>query len=225
MNDLRENLRREFNEIDYRYAYAQSFLNTKIAAQTRVLREQRGMTQAELAALCGTKQAGFSRFEDVNHSGWKTDTLWKIAKGLGVRVNISFETFGSLIDEKERFTREHLQRHDFEDDPAFAEQITEEIEIADRQADRLQEPALARDQSVETEDYHSAGHRSRSGEPHRMRQPDRVPVARAIDRQQAHWTTVSGREQRRRPEHASAMEFISGNCKSHFGQSYPPAQP
>lgn len=119
MSDLRKNLIDEFQNSDYRYSYAESFLNTKLAMQIKVLREQRGKTQAELGPLVGTKQSGLSRFEDVNHSVWKTDTLWKIARALNVRVNISFETFGSLIDEKEHFDRESLQRADFKDDPVF----------------------------------------------------------------------------------------------------------
>lgn len=119
MSELRERLRNEFLDEEYRYAYAQSFLNSKLANQIKILREQRGKKQAELASLAGTKQAGFSRFENINHSTWKTDTLWKIARALGVRLNISFETFGTLIDEKERFSRQFLQRPPFEDDAAF----------------------------------------------------------------------------------------------------------
>jgi transcriptional regulator with XRE-family HTH domain len=120
MSDLRQNLLNELKDPEFRYAYAQSFLNTKIAAQIKTLREQRGLKQAEVGALIGTPQSGYSRFEDVNHSAWKTGTLWKIAQALGVRVNISFETFGSLIDEKEGFGKESLQRPDFEHDPTFA---------------------------------------------------------------------------------------------------------
>lgn len=120
MNDLRERLKKEFTNREYRYAYAESFLNTKIAAQIRALREQRGKTQSELSELVGTKQSGFSRYEDVSHSVWKTDTLWKIARALGVRLNVSFETFGALIDEKIAFSRSNLERPCFEDDPYFS---------------------------------------------------------------------------------------------------------
>jgi len=119
VSDLRHNLKREFQNEDYRYAYAESFLNTKLAAQIKVLREARGKTQTEMGCLIGTKQSGFSRFEDVNHTVWKTDTLWKIARALGVRLDISFETFGNLIDQKERFSRETLERPDFTNDPVF----------------------------------------------------------------------------------------------------------
>lgn len=120
MSDLRQSLKSEFQSEDYRYAYAESFLNTKLAAQIKVLREARGKTQAEMGSLIGTKQSGFSRFEDVNHRVWKTDTLWKIARALGVRLDVSFETFGSLIDQKERFNRQFLERPDFANDPAFS---------------------------------------------------------------------------------------------------------
>jgi len=120
VSDLRHNLKSEFQNEDYRYAYAESFLNTKLAAQIKVLRELRGKTQAEMGCLIGTKQSGFSRFEDVNHTVWKTDTLWRIARALSVRVDISFETFGSLIDQKERFSRQSLERPDFANDPAFS---------------------------------------------------------------------------------------------------------
>lgn len=119
MSDLRDKLKIEFQDAEYRYGYAESFLNTKIAMQIKILREQRGKKQSELGELIGTKQSGFSRFEDVNHSVWKTDTLWKIARALDVRLNISFDNFGSLLDEKENFTKEGLERSRFEEDPAF----------------------------------------------------------------------------------------------------------
>ncbi len=133
MNDLRQNLIREFQDADYRYAYAESFLNTKIATQIKTLREQRGKKQGELGALIGTKQSGFSRFEDVNHSVWKTDTLWDIARALDVRLNISFETFGSLLGEKENFNRESLKRPEFAKDPAFADLATAKAAATKRQ--------------------------------------------------------------------------------------------
>jgi transcriptional regulator with XRE-family HTH domain len=105
---------------EYRYAYAEDFLNTFVATQIRVLREQRGMTQGQLAEKIGTKQAGVSRYENVNHSSWKTDTLRTIARALGVRLKITFEPFGSLLDEAGSFSAESLRRPEFKNDPAFS---------------------------------------------------------------------------------------------------------
>lgn len=121
-------LREEFinSDEDYRYAYAEDFLNTYIATQIKVLRDERKMTQAELAEAIGTKQSGVSRLESVHYSNWKTDTLKKIARALGVRLKITFETFGTLIDEDSTFSRETLKRPPFKEDPAFKDEAVVE---------------------------------------------------------------------------------------------------
>ena len=122
-SSLEDELRQEDEE--YRYAYAEDFLNTSVATQIRVLRDQRGLTQEELAQKIGTKQAGVSRLENVNYSAWKTETLRKIARALKVRLKITFETFGSLLDEAEAFSRENLERPSFDDDPTFRQSESE----------------------------------------------------------------------------------------------------
>ena len=126
-SSLENELRQEDEE--YRYAYAEDFLNTSVATQIRVIREQRGLTQEELAQKIGTKQAGVSRLENVNYSAWKTETLRKIARALKVRLKITFETFGSLIDEADVFSRQNLERPSFEDDPRFQEGVAASAQI------------------------------------------------------------------------------------------------
>ncbi len=121
MSEFQSVLREEFKASqEYREAYAEDFLNTWVATQCKVLREQRGMTQEQLAEKIGTKQAGVSRLENVNYSAWKTGTLRKIARALGVRLKVTFETYGTLLDEADYFSREYLRRPDFEHDPAFS---------------------------------------------------------------------------------------------------------
>ena len=119
----RETLRLEFEDEDYRCAYAEDFLNTWIATQIVTLREQRGLSQKAFGALLGTKQSGVSRLENVNYSSWNTKTLRNIARALQVRLKISFEAFGTLLDEDQLFTREFLQRPGFKEDPAFAKDL------------------------------------------------------------------------------------------------------
>jgi transcriptional regulator with XRE-family HTH domain len=123
MSESRDILKEEFQDIEYRQAYAEDFSNTSIATQIRVLREQRGLTQEDLAKRIGTKQAGISRLENVNYSSWKTETLRKIAHAFDVRLRITFETFGTLLDEAETFGRKNLERYSFADDPMFHEQV------------------------------------------------------------------------------------------------------
>lgn len=113
-----EALRKELLEDEeYCYAYADSFLNTWVASQIRVIREQRGMTQKELGEAIGTQQAGISRLESINYSAWKTGTLRRLARALGVRLRISFEPFGTLLDDSEILGPASLERVRREGDP------------------------------------------------------------------------------------------------------------
>jgi len=129
MSESRDILREEFHDEEYRHAYAEDLLNTKIATQIRVLREQRGWTQADLAGKIGTKQAGVSRLENVNYSGWKIETLKRIARAFDVTFNAGFETFSKLLNEAEEFSRKSLEKSSFHDDPGFHETVKVSADI------------------------------------------------------------------------------------------------
>lgn len=120
MSELLEQLRQTFSDKDYRDSYSESFMNSYVAAQIKVLREQYPLTQGELAEKIGTSQPGVARFENVNYSSWKVETLRKIARALDVRLKITFEEFGTLPDEVEGFHRDRLLRAPFDRDPMFA---------------------------------------------------------------------------------------------------------
>ncbi len=121
MSESRNSLIEEFKDKDYRESYAEDFLHTSIAMQVRTVREQRRMTQQELADAIKTKQTGVSRIENVNNRSRNLRTLVKVAFALGCRLRVSLETFGSLVtDEGPNFSRETMQRPDFEHDPALA---------------------------------------------------------------------------------------------------------
>ena len=121
MNELRkEQLIENFRDKEYREPYAEDFLNTSIATQIRVLREQRGMTQLELAEAVGTKQTAISRIENINNTARNIGLLERIAFTLDCRLKVTFETYGSLVEESLAFNRENLQRPDFAGDPVFS---------------------------------------------------------------------------------------------------------
>jgi transcriptional regulator with XRE-family HTH domain len=107
--DIEYALRINLRDKEYAEGYAESFLNSYIATQIKVIREQRGMTQAELGSQIGTTQAGVSRYEDVNYSSWSLRTLMKLARAFDVRLRVSFEPYGTLPDEVIRFDRARLQ--------------------------------------------------------------------------------------------------------------------
>lgn len=109
----------EFQDKETRHIYVDEFLNAKIATQIKVLREQQGWTQAELAERTGMKQTRISLLEDVNYTAWTLQTLRKLAEAFDLRINVSFEDFGSFLKEFTDFNRENLERTSFEKDPVF----------------------------------------------------------------------------------------------------------
>ena len=118
---LRQKLRERLVDPEYRHAYADETLNALLASQIRVLREQRGLSQARLAEAIGTKQSGVSRLENAEYDGWSIKTLKRLAEAFDLRLHISFEPFGTLWSAMAKCDREHLQRSSFDNDPEFQE--------------------------------------------------------------------------------------------------------
>ncbi|SRR5260370_18872171 len=114
-----ERLREELKGPEYSEGYAESFLDSYIATQIKVLREQAGLSQKGLADLLGTRQGVISRIENVNYSKWNVSTLKKLARAFRVRLKVSFETYGSLLLDVTAFSRESLQRDPREQDPVL----------------------------------------------------------------------------------------------------------
>ena len=120
MNPLAEKLKKNLKKSkDYRHGYVDEFLNTFIATQVKVLREQRGWSQEKLANEAGMKQARISVLENVNYSSWSINTLRRIAEAFDLTLNVSFEEFGKRLRDIERFSRESLERFSFKEDPVF----------------------------------------------------------------------------------------------------------
>jgi transcriptional regulator with XRE-family HTH domain len=110
MSDIVERLRQELKDPEMSEGYAESFLDSYIATQIKVLRERDGLSQRGLAELIGTRQGVISRIENVNYSKWNVTTLKKLARAFRVRVKVSFETYGSLLNEVATFSRKSLER-------------------------------------------------------------------------------------------------------------------
>jgi transcriptional regulator with XRE-family HTH domain len=60
----------------------------QIATQIARLRERAGLSQAALADLIGTKQAGVARMERRDYQGYTVVTLAKIAAAIGGRLEV-----------------------------------------------------------------------------------------------------------------------------------------
>lgn len=119
MNELVDKLRPEFQDKEYRHAYADECLNTMIATQIKVLREQRGMTQKQLADATGMGQPRIPLLEDATYENWTVNTLKRFAKAFDVALSVKFETFSRLISDFENLSRESLERPAFANDAQF----------------------------------------------------------------------------------------------------------
>jgi transcriptional regulator with XRE-family HTH domain len=108
-----------FRDAEYRHAYVESFLNSYIATQIAVLREQQDLTQAELARRAEMRQSQISKLEDVNNSSWKISTLQRLARAFDLVLVVRFESFGSVLSDIDRFGRASLKRESFETDPVL----------------------------------------------------------------------------------------------------------
>jgi len=127
MNELIEKLRPEFQDKEYRHAYAEECLNAMIAAQIKTLREQRGMTQKQLAAATGMGQPRIPLLEDASYENWTVNTLKRFAKAFDVALSVEFDTFSSFLTNFENLSRASLQRPTFADDAQFQRKRTRHI--------------------------------------------------------------------------------------------------
>lgn len=119
MSELIDKLRSEFQDEEYRHAYAEECLNTMVATQIKALREQRKMTQSALAEKSEMRQPRLSVMEDANYSSWSISTLKRLARAFDVALSVKFENFSDVILDFEELSRENLERYSFKDDPMF----------------------------------------------------------------------------------------------------------
>ncbi len=119
MNSLITRLRAKFQDEEYRHSYAEECLNTMVASQIKILREQREMTQAKLAEKTDMKQPRLSILEDANYSNWSINTLKRLARAFDVALSVRFEAFSDVILDFESLSRESMERPSFKNDPLF----------------------------------------------------------------------------------------------------------
>lgn len=112
-------LKDEFIDRDYRRAYAESFSNTMIATQLRLLRGE--TTQKDFAGLIGVRQSRVSAMEDENYSSWSTKTLRRIAAAKDVVFLGRFVSFGELLEWSRHMSPGTFGAIPFDQDPAFNE--------------------------------------------------------------------------------------------------------
>ncbi len=116
MKELVKTLVGEFDNKEYAHAYLEEFSNMEIATQIKVLREQRGLTQAQLADLAGMKQERICALEDVDYRSWMLKTLRKLAEAFDLSLKVSFESFSNRAFDVDGLSRSKLERASRDED-------------------------------------------------------------------------------------------------------------
>ena len=81
---------KEWADVEYRHAAMEATVENLIAWQVRINREERGMTQDQLARAMGTKQPAISKLEDHEGGEVLVSTLVKAAHAFDCALWVRF---------------------------------------------------------------------------------------------------------------------------------------
>lgn len=84
-------IREKLNDKGYRQRFFRAEDSAQIAQQLIALRKRRGLTQAQLAELSGTKQSSISRAERADYQNRNLETLRAIVEALDGRLRVIIE--------------------------------------------------------------------------------------------------------------------------------------
>ena len=102
--------------IEYRHAFVEEKIRTGLAVQSKSIREQREMTQAELATALHKSQSWVSRLEDPNKPIPTIPTLLLFAKAFDVDLDVRFAPFSQMLYRISQLTPEGFQVPSFTDE-------------------------------------------------------------------------------------------------------------
>jgi transcriptional regulator with XRE-family HTH domain len=99
-----------------RDAFVAAELVNGLASQIRILRQQRGWSQKELAERLGTTQGVVSRLEDPSYGRFSVKTLLELASIFDVSVLAKFLPFSQAVPATWDTRREALEADSFDED-------------------------------------------------------------------------------------------------------------
>jgi transcriptional regulator with XRE-family HTH domain len=91
-----QKLWQRFSDKEYRDEYVEDAITDRLAVQISSLRQDRGWTQADLAAQVGTQQTGICRWES-GESAPTLKSLAKLASAFDVALVVRFAPFSEFV--------------------------------------------------------------------------------------------------------------------------------
>jgi len=98
-----DRIREELGEPGFAQDYAEASEAWDVAIQIAKLRQQKGLTQAQLAELVGTRQQDIARIENPAYKAHSLSLLRRIARALGMVARIEFVRPDPIIQEEHCF--------------------------------------------------------------------------------------------------------------------------
>lgn len=127
MSTILQKLTDEFADKEYREVYVEENLYSGIAYQLMLNRKARGLSQAQLAALVGTRQSVISRFEDPENASYSVALLLKIVNALDVSLSIELESFSDLVKKTQAWSSERAAVLGYEDEVKSLSQVSSPV--------------------------------------------------------------------------------------------------
>jgi transcriptional regulator with XRE-family HTH domain len=84
---------------EYRNAFIEESICTRIAAQIRALRDARGWNYKQLAELINKKVSWVYRLEDPNATPPTIPTLLQVAAAFDIGLDVRFRSFSELLED------------------------------------------------------------------------------------------------------------------------------
>lgn len=108
----------------YREAFVEAHLSSTIAAQIQTMRQDRNLTQSELAGISGMKQSRISLLEDPENTSLSISTLRRLAAAFNVALIVRFVPYSALARWSTEVRDSKFSVTPFEKDSPFPSRVT-----------------------------------------------------------------------------------------------------
>lgn len=119
---------RSLKAADVREAFVEAHLVNGLAHQIRILREQRGWTQAELAKITKTTQTTISRFEDPSYGKYSIQTLLRLGKAFDVAFFVRYLSFSDFLQKTWDTSPSNFEASGYEEESSWIQSYTDEAQ-------------------------------------------------------------------------------------------------
>lgn len=100
-------IREDMNDPGFADDFAEASEAWDLVIKLVRLRQEKGLTQAQLAEMVGTKQQNIARIENPAYSGHSLGLLRRVARALGMVVRVQFVTAEQVVAEELGEDRKH----------------------------------------------------------------------------------------------------------------------